>query len=260
MEKSDNAWSFDDPLTKYENIDASKNALELNLFQIAYLHKLLEGTNFRFQPEETAKKKIQTLKKNLSKKRGAKSMHTDSVFSGSEKQSVSERNMSIPKPVKEKKPSPPKPPVKAVNKIPDNLKLSYQRLLEAKQEANKRLTNIAREIDFESLEKGITDGLFSTPEEFESTTRQIFSPLLKRYENMGPIHKALTNLLKLCIVTEEKKVETEQPKPKPLPSLNQQPMGMGQVPSMLQQSQQSFSDNQGIAGKFLFAVKNSTFE
>lgn len=255
MEKSENICSYEDPLTKYENIDASKNALELNIFQVAYLHKLLEGTNFRFQPEENAKKKIQTLKKNLSKKRSAKSLNTDSVFSGSDRNSVSERNVSTPKPVMQKRPSPPKPTVKAVNKIPDNLKLSYQRLQEAKQEAHKRLTNIVREIDFESLEKGVTQGFLTTPEEFESTARQIFTPVLKKYENMSPIHKALSNLLKLCTVTEERKVETEQPKLKPLSTnLGQQPVGVSQAPLMPQQSQSSYPENQGVAGKFLFAV------
>ena len=81
------------PLAKYENVDPSKYAIDLNIYQVAYLHKILPGNQYRFQPEETAKKKIQSVKKTLLKKRNAKSNNTDSVVSNSDKQSYSERNV-----------------------------------------------------------------------------------------------------------------------------------------------------------------------
>lgn len=82
---------FADPLSKYENVDASKYALDLDVYQVAYLHSLLPKNLYRFQPEETAKRKIQSVKKALDKKRNAKSNNTDSVISNSDKFSSSER-------------------------------------------------------------------------------------------------------------------------------------------------------------------------
>lgn len=247
MEKSESIGQYDDPLAKYENIDPSKYAIDLNVYQVAYLHKLLGGNTFRFQPEETAKKKIQTLKKNLSKKRSAKSVNTESMVSNSDKDSLSERKVSMPKAMQPRKPSPPKSVPKPANRIPDNLKLSYQRLQEAKNEVNRKLVNIAREIDFESLEKGIQTGTFSSPQEFESTTKQIFGAVIKRYEGVTSIHKSLTGILRSLITTEEHKAEVEPPRATaPITPPQQTSM---QNNSNMQQSQSSIAENQGYVGK-----------
>ena len=74
-------------------MDPSKYAIDLDIYQVAYLHRLLPGNQFRFQPEETAKRKIQSVKKGLIRKRNAKSNNTDSVISNSDKFSSSERNV-----------------------------------------------------------------------------------------------------------------------------------------------------------------------
>ena len=47
-------WS-NDPMKAYTNENLERCTVEFNTFQIAYLHKLLQGTNFRFQKEESVK-------------------------------------------------------------------------------------------------------------------------------------------------------------------------------------------------------------
>ena len=80
-----------------------------------------------------------------------------------------------------------------------------------KRQANKA-PNLVNEIDFESLEKGILNGQFTSPEEFESTARQVFSVLIKKYETNAWIQKMLNNFLKsLCIIEEQKVPESEPP-------------------------------------------------
>jgi len=51
-----------DILNKYENVDPSRHGLEMDVHQCAELHKLLQGTSFRFQLMDAAIKKVQTLK------------------------------------------------------------------------------------------------------------------------------------------------------------------------------------------------------
>ena len=81
---------FDDPLGKDSNYEVSKYAIELTPLQCAYLHKLLPGNGYRFQPEDTAKSQMS---KRKNKKKTAKSGLTDSVISNSDKMSSSERNV-----------------------------------------------------------------------------------------------------------------------------------------------------------------------
>jgi hypothetical protein len=195
-------------MAKYENVDASKYAINLNIYQITYLHKLLPDNKYRFQPEDHAKKKIISLKKNLNKKKTTKSVPTDSLLSGSDKMSATDRNAPASKPSEKKRPAS-KMKAKPDLKIPDLMRPSYQRLLEVKQEANKRLTNIVREIDFESLENSFLANMFSSPQEFESQARQVFSIVIKRYESSDLIKKSLSNLLKTLMLSEERKVEVE---------------------------------------------------
>lgn len=253
MEKSVSNDNFDDGMAKYENVDASKYAINLNIYQILYLHKLLPSNNYRFQPEDYAKKKIQSLKKNLNKKKNTKSVLTDSLLSGSEGVSVSERNTPAQRTM-EKKKSAPKPKVaKPAPKIPDGMKPSYQRLLEVKQEANKRLTNIVREIDFESLEKSFLANMFSSPQEFESQARQVFGIVIRRYESSDLIKKSLNNLLKMLMLSEERKIEVEPPRQAPptLPSVPKLPSIPQQNNTMMQQqSQPSYTEIQGYTGGY----------
>lgn len=103
------AGDFEDPLAKYENVDVSKYALDLDIYQVAYLHRLLPENKYRFLPEETAKKKIQSVIRNLNKKKNAKSALTDSVISNSEMLSSSERNVQDSNSIQSKK-LPPTPP------------------------------------------------------------------------------------------------------------------------------------------------------
>ena len=251
---------MEDPLHKYENVDASKYALDLNIYQVAYLNKLLPGAAFRFQPEENAKKKVQSLKKNLNKKRNAKSVKSDSAISNSERFSESEKDSSIKKaPVSSKTPSSRASKPKSQPNIPDNMKLSYNRLMEVKQDANKRLTNIVREIDFDSLEEGIVNKFFSTPQEFESQAKQVFGIVIKRYEGSDLIKNSLNKLLKTLLLTEEGKVEEapRAPAPAHIPPLQQNPTSKP-LPSLQhsgmqpQQSQGSMVDTQAYGGKPTF--------
>ena len=85
-----NIGDFDDPMGKYDNIDVSKYAIELTPIQCVYLQNLLPGNGYRFQPEEATKTQMQRRKNK--KKKNAKSAHTDSVISNSDKLSSSERN------------------------------------------------------------------------------------------------------------------------------------------------------------------------
>lgn len=109
-------------MEKYENVDPTTNALDLNIYQVAYLHKLLQGTTFRFQPEEAVKRKVQSLKKNLSKKKSNKSNYTESAMSNSDMDSMSNRNADTPKVVQPKRAPPPKPQAKPAPKVPERMK------------------------------------------------------------------------------------------------------------------------------------------
>lgn len=242
-------------MAKYENVDASKYAINLNIYQITYLHKLLPDSKYRFQPEDHAKKKILSLKRNINKKKNTKSVLTDSLLSGSEGVSASERNTPAQRTMEKK--SAPKPKAKPDPKIPDGMKPSYQRLLEVKQEANKRLTNIVREIDFESLEKSFLANMFSTPQEFESQARQVFGIVIRRYETSDLIKKSLNNMLKMLMLSEERKIEVEPPRQAPptLPSVPKSPSIPQQSNVMMQQqSQPSYSEIQGYTGKIISRV------
>jgi hypothetical protein len=244
---------MEDLLHKYENVDASKYALDLNIYQVAYLNKLLPGAAFRFQPEENAKKKVQSLKKNLNKKRNAKSVKSDSAISNSERFSESEKDSSIKKaPVSSKTPSSRASKPKSQPNIPDNMKPSFNRLMEVKQDANKRLTNIVKEIDFDSLEEGIVNKFFTTPQEFESQAKQVFGIVIKRYEGSDLIKNSLSKLLKTLLLTEEGKVEEapRAPAPAHIPPLQQKPLPSLQHSGMQpQQSQGSMVDTQAYGGK-----------
>ncbi|CAI2367098.1 unnamed protein product [Moneuplotes crassus] len=83
--------NFDDPLAKYDDIDVSKHAIELNQIQCAYLHSLLPGNTYKFQPEESTKN--QMIRRKNKRKKKAKSGKTDSVISNSDKMSFIERNL-----------------------------------------------------------------------------------------------------------------------------------------------------------------------
>lgn len=63
----------------------------------------------------------------------------------------------------------------------------------------KKAANFIKEIDFESLEKGITEGQFSSPEEFESTTKMLFGMVIKRYQSEPNIQNFLTNMMNKCL-------------------------------------------------------------
>lgn len=50
-------WDMDDDeLYRRSDINMAKNTLELNVYQVAYLNKLLQNTKFRFHTEEVVRK------------------------------------------------------------------------------------------------------------------------------------------------------------------------------------------------------------
>jgi hypothetical protein len=150
---------------------------------------------------------LQTLKKNLSKKRTTKSGKSESVISNSD-DVFSERTPSVSRSTQLKKASSSKPPSKPELKVPESLRLSYQRLIDCKNEAFKIVKSIASEIDFNSIERGILMGQFSTPEEVDCSIKQIFNVVIRKHNNF----ETMTNLLKRCLTTEETKKEVELPK------------------------------------------------
>mmetsp|Transcript_29964 Transcript_29964/g.34339 ORF Transcript_29964/g.34339 Transcript_29964/m.34339 type:complete len:104 (+) Transcript_29964:111-422(+) len=101
-------------------------------------------------------------------------MNSDSGVSFSERNSIPDVPVSNAKTLPMAKASSFKVSEKPAPKIPENLILSLQKLRETKQETAKKLPNLVSEIDFESLERGILAGHFSSPEEFESTAKQVF--------------------------------------------------------------------------------------
>ena len=211
------------------------------------MHRLLQGTNFRFQPEDHAKRKLQTLKKNLDKKRTTKSGKSESVISNSE-DVFSERTPSVSRSTQQKKPSSSKAPSKPELKVPDNLKLSYQRLIECKNEAFKRIRNIAGDIDFESIERGIQRGQFSSPEEVDSSIKQVFNVVIKKHNNFETLHKSLTNLLKQCLTTEETKNEVELPKLSSVTENKPQQPSPSKAPEVPRQSETPTQPGKPISG------------
>lgn len=79
-------------MAKYETIDVSKYAIELTAQQCLYLQKLLPKNEYRFQPEDTTRAHMTRIKNK--RKKNAKSAHTDSAISNSDKMSLSERNIA----------------------------------------------------------------------------------------------------------------------------------------------------------------------
>ena len=69
---------------QYKEIDIQTRVKELNLIQSAYLNKLLQGTSFRFQTEDDAKKSLSKMVREVSKQQAAKSKNNDSVSSVSD--------------------------------------------------------------------------------------------------------------------------------------------------------------------------------
>jgi len=202
-----------DNIEKYKDVDPDKNALELNIFQVAHLHRILQGTSFRFQTEENVKGKLEKLKKDLTKQKSIKSVYNDSVSSFSDSAPMKK---SVPKPKKQTSNS-----AKSTTSIPANMKKCLKNLDEAKKDTRRKLPNIYSEIDFQSLEDSIKEQQLSTPEEFEVTTKQIFSIVLRKYENVSSIHKTLTGIMNLCIgkVEEPQKPPIQQSVMNKLPSI-----------------------------------------
>lgn len=83
----------------------------MNQIQCAYLHSLLPGNSYKFQPEESTKN--QMIRRKNKRKKKAKSGKSDSVISNSDKMSFMERNLPENNDIMEKKDSttPPKAPM-----------------------------------------------------------------------------------------------------------------------------------------------------
>ncbi len=92
---------FDDPMAKYENLDLSKYSIELTAEQCVYLQKVLPKDEFRFQPEDATRAHMTRIKNR--RKKNAKSAHTDSAISNSDKMSLSERNIADSSSIQSKK-------------------------------------------------------------------------------------------------------------------------------------------------------------
>lgn len=173
---------------KYRKVDSEKNAIELDMYQLAVLNKFLNGTSFRFNSEDIASKGIQRIIRELdkpeSKSKGKmQSSYAESDDMSSKKESTSNKKQASSSSIKSKT---------APN---EEMKKCLSSLEKAKQSTSKILPNILNEIDFDSLLNGIRRKQLSSSAEYEATAKQIFSIVMRKYEKTPSVVNLLNSIL-----------------------------------------------------------------
>jgi hypothetical protein len=83
-----------------------------------------------------------------------------------------------------------------------------------------RMPNLLDEIDFESLKESVSKKHLNSPQEFESQAKQIFSMVLKKYDNMPLLLKVCSGILNTCIGVQMPAQTEQKPMQNKLPGLD----------------------------------------